>query len=203
MTTLWVMTRAGYLTEGLQVSENPASSEDGSRAHLFRERLALREHPLPDGPAPPSWVSVPKSPDFQPRLASPDVGFYSLFTKLRCEGGTTRRASRGDVLSPSLVRRPGRRRLAAEPQRRAPTRPKAMVARPCRNGLRNHGDPSSVPPWSLACARRAEPGALPGIAAAPVYFLPLEKPQLRVPRWRQATARSRQAPHPFWTISSG
>ena len=47
MTTLWVMTRAGYLTEGLQVSEDPASSEDASRAHLFRERLALREHLSP------------------------------------------------------------------------------------------------------------------------------------------------------------
>ena len=58
-----------------QVSEGSASSEDGSRAHPFRERLALREQPLPDGPAPSSWVCVPKSPDFQPRLASPDVGF--------------------------------------------------------------------------------------------------------------------------------
>jgi hypothetical protein len=35
MTTLWVETRAGHLTEGFQVSEGPASSEDGSRAHLF------------------------------------------------------------------------------------------------------------------------------------------------------------------------
>jgi hypothetical protein len=89
MTTLWVETRAGHLTEGFQVSEDPASSEDGSRAHLFRERLALREHPLPDGPAPSSWVCVPKSPDFQPRLASADVGFYSLFTKLRCDGSSS------------------------------------------------------------------------------------------------------------------
>jgi hypothetical protein len=47
MTTLWVETGAGYLTEGLQVSEDPASSEDWSRAHLFRERLALREHLSP------------------------------------------------------------------------------------------------------------------------------------------------------------
>ncbi len=59
MTTLWVETPAGYLTEGLQVSEDPASSEDWSRAHLFRERLALREHPLPNGPAPSSWCVCP------------------------------------------------------------------------------------------------------------------------------------------------
>src|SRR3954462_2632111 len=80
--------------------EDSASSEDGSRAHLFRERLALREQPLPDGPAPSSWVCVPKSPDFQPRLASPDVGFYSLFTKLRCDGSSSsgRRSAEGVLL---------------------------------------------------------------------------------------------------------
>jgi hypothetical protein len=74
--------------------------QDGSRALLFRERLALREHPLPDGPAPSTWVCVPKSPDFQPRLASPDVGFYSLFTKLRCDGSSScgRRSAEGVVL---------------------------------------------------------------------------------------------------------
>ena len=100
MTTLWVETRAGYLTEGLQVSEDPASSEDWSRAHLFRERLTLREQPLPDGPALSSWVCVPKPPDFQPRLASPDVDFYSLFTKLRCDGSSScgRRSAEGVLL---------------------------------------------------------------------------------------------------------
>jgi hypothetical protein len=107
MTTLWVETRAGHLTEGFQVSEDPASSEDGSRAHLFRERLALREHPLPDGPAPSSWVCVPKSPDFQPRLASAELVFTLclrssdvtavVLADARGGRGTTRRASRGDV----------------------------------------------------------------------------------------------------------
>ena len=56
--------------------------------------------PLPDGPALSSWVCVPRSPDFQPRLASPDVDFYSLFTKLRCDGSSScgRRSAEGLVL---------------------------------------------------------------------------------------------------------
>jgi hypothetical protein len=184
MTTLWVKTPRRLLDR---------RSPSVGRSRLVRRRepgasvpgaASAPGTPLPDGPAPSSWVSVPNSPDFQPRLASPDVGFYSLFTKLRCEGGTTRGASRGDVLSPSLARRPVRRRLAAEPQRRAPTRPKAMVARPCRNELRNYGgDPSSGPPWPLACARRAEPGH-GSDAATQGHLLPLKKPRLRVPRWR-------------------
>jgi hypothetical protein len=189
MITLWVKTPRRLLDR---------RSPSVGRSRLVRRRepgasvpgaASAPGTPLPDGPAPSSWVSVPNSPDFQPRLASPDVGFYSLFTKLRCEGGTTRGASRGDVLSPSLARRPVRRRLAAEPQRPAPTRPKAMVARPCRNELRNHGgDPSSGPPWPLACARRAEPGH-GSDAATQGHLLPLKKPRLRVPRWRAATAR--------------
>jgi hypothetical protein len=154
MTTLWVETLAGYLTEGLQVSEDPASSEDRSRAHLFREWQALREHPLPHGPAPSSSVCVPKFPDFQPRLASPDVDFYSLLTKLRVAAvvladAAARRAayySKGEsgrrLLAPPADGFSGALGLPQASTPRPDSR-KAMVARPCRNGPRNHGDPSS------------------------------------------------------------
>ena len=80
MTTLWVKTRAGYLTEGLQ-----ASSEDGSRAHLFRERV-----PLPDGLYPMARLS-PRGVCPIPRLPSrlsgaPNVGFTSAL-RLHTNGG--------------------------------------------------------------------------------------------------------------------
>ena len=79
MTTLWVETRAGHLTEGLQVSEDPASSQDRSRAHLFRERLALREHPLPDGQAPSSWVCVCAQVSRLPAAPSEPGRWFLLF----------------------------------------------------------------------------------------------------------------------------
>ena len=179
------------------MSEDPASSEDRSRAHLFRERLALREHPLPDGPAPSSWLRVPKSPDFQPRLASPDVGSYSLFAKLRCDGSSScgccsaERAVllEGRVGATSSGPSRGRlraQRFAAEPQRRAPARPRARVARPCRNGPRNHGDPSSGSSWSLATSKSGASGTSPRVPSAPKGFL--SGTRLRVPRREQATS---------------
>src|SRR6266487_906852 len=98
----------------------------------------------------------------------PGRWFYSLFTKLRCDGGSScgRRSAEGVVLlegrvgatssGPSRGRLWGALGLAAEPQCRAPTRPKAMVARSCRNGLRNHGDPSSGP---MVLSLRSKSGA--------------------------------------------
>ena len=123
-------------------------------------------------------MCVPKSPDFQPRLASPDVGFTLC---LRSSGVTA------VVLADAAARRAwyyskdeSGRRLLAPPMdafRGCWGLPQSLNAVPrLEQRAKEPRRPVLGAPWSLACARRVEPGAWPGVAAARVTSSPSRSP---------------------------
>jgi hypothetical protein len=126
---------------------------------------------------------------------------------------TTRRAGRGDVFSPSPSRRPGRGPAAEPQRHapirsnlvdrarksllgataypslpRSSVRPfvcevRAGLSRAPPQRLRNHGDPSSGPPWSLVRSKSGAGCVTPNCRSSGSLPPPREV-RLRVPRWR-------------------